>query len=60
MYIDNVIEICREAINQESEINLRNAIELLIIPIYTLLKSETKYKRVTIEMIYKALEEILT
>lgn len=60
MYIDKVIEICEEAINQESEINLRNSIELLIIPIYTLLKSKTKYKRVTIEMIYKALEKVLT
>lgn len=60
MYIDKAIEICEEAINQESEINLRNSIELLIIPIYTLLKSKTKYKRVTIEMIYKALEKVLT
>lgn len=60
MYIDNVIEICKEAINQESEINLRNAIELLIIPIYTLLKSGTKYKKIMLEMIYKALEKILT
>ncbi|HJJ10633.1 MAG TPA: hypothetical protein OIM49_02560 [Clostridiaceae bacterium] len=60
MYIDKVVEICKEAINQESEINLRNSIELLIIPIYTLLKSETKYQRVKLEMIYKALEKILT
>ena len=60
MYIDKVVEICIEAINQKSEINLRNSIELLIIPIYTLLKSETKYIRVKIEMIYKALEKVLT
>lgn len=60
MYIDKVVEICKEAINQESEINLRNSIELLIIPIYTLLKSETKYQKAKIEMIYKALEKVLT
>lgn len=60
MYIDNVVEICKEAINQKSEINLRNSIELLIIPIYTLLKSDYEYKSVTLEMIYKALEKVLT
>ena len=60
MYIDNVVEICKEAINQESEINLRNSIELLIIPIYTLLKSETEYKKITLEMIYKAIGKVLT
>lgn len=60
MYIDKVVEICKEAINQESEINLRNSIELLIIPIYTVLKSKTKYQRVKLEMIYKALEKVLT
>lgn len=60
MYIDKVVEICKEAIYKESEINLRNSIELLIIPIHTVLKSETKYKSVKLKMIYEAIEKILT
>lgn len=59
MYIDDVIEICEIAIEQKSDINLRNAIGMLVIPIQTLLNSENKYKEIILEKIYKGLQVVL-
>lgn len=60
MYIDKIVEICEKCIEQKSEINLRNSIELLVIPICTLLISNSEYKEVKLRMIYKAIQKVLT